>query len=296
MPNQLWINQRNGTFVDDALLAGVAFNMDGQPEGSMGLAIGDPDGDGDPDIFITNITAETHAFYENLGRGRFEDRRVTTGLAAATRAYTGFGTDWFDYDNDGLLDLFIANGAVTIIEVLRGDRFPFRQRNLLLHNVGGKRFRDVTREGGLAFEPASVGRGAALGDVDNDGDVDVLVTNNGGPVRLLLNETSAERPSLHVTLEGVADNRQGLGARVGVQRDDGTIVWRLARTDGSYLSASDSRVHFGLASGRRVRAIVVEWPRSGREVWTGIDPNRPLTLRQGTGGANDRAPLPPARK
>jgi hypothetical protein len=283
MANHLWMNRGNGTFVDNALLAGVAFNMDGQPEGSMGLTIGDPDGDGDPDIFITNITGETHAFYENLDRGRFEDRRLTTGLATATRAYTGFGTDWFDYDNDGLLDLFIANGAVTIAEVLRGDPFPFRQRNLLLRNVGGKRFRDVTREGGSAFEPAFVGRGAAFGDVDNDGDVDVLVTNNGGPVRLLLNETGAERPSLYVTLEGVADNRQGLGARVGVQRDDGPIVWRLARTDGSYLSASDPRVHVGLDDAREVGAIVVEWPHSGREVWRGIELKRRLTLRQGTG-------------
>jgi hypothetical protein len=274
--------------VDDALLAGVAFNMDGQPEGSMGLAIGDSDGDGDPDIFITNITGETHAFYENLGGGRFEDRRLTTGLASATRAYTGFGTDWFDYDNDGLLDLFVANGAVTIIEVLRGDPYPFRQRNMLLHNVGGRRFRDVTGEGGSAFEPALVGRGAAFADVDNDGDVDVLVTNNGGPVRLLLNETGAAAPSLHVTLKGVADNRQGLGARVGVQRDDGTTIWRLARTDGSYLSASDPRVHFGLADVRGVRAIVVDWPRGGREVWRGIGLNHPLTLRQGTGVADDR--------
>jgi hypothetical protein len=289
MANQLWINKGNGTFVDDALLAGVAFNMDGQPEGSMGLAIGDSDGDGDPDIFITNITGETHAFYENLGGGRFEDRRLTTGLASATRAYTGFGADWFDYDNDGLLDLFVANGAVTIIEVLRGDPYPFRQRNLLLHNVGGRRFRDVTREGGSAFEPAFVGRGAAFGDVDNDGDVDVLVTNNGGPVRLLLNETGAERHSLQVTLEGVADNRQGLGARVGVQRDDGTIIWRLAKTDGSYLSASDARVHFGLADARRGRAIVVEWPRGGREVWRGIELNQSLTLRQGTGSRTPMA-------
>jgi hypothetical protein len=283
MPNQLWLNQGNGTFADEALLAGVAFNMDGQPEGSMGVAVGDSDGDGDSDIFITNITGETHAFYENLGRGRFEDRRLTTGLAAATRAYTGFGTDWFDYDNDGLLDLFVANGAVTIGEVVRGDRFPFRQRNLLLHNVGGKRFQDVTAEGGTAFEPAFVGRGAAFGDVDNDGDLDVLVTNNGGPVRLLLNETGAERPSLQVTLVGVADNRQGLGARVGMQHDDGTTIWRLARTDGSYLSASDPRLHFGLASAGKVRGIVVEWPRSGREVWRGIELDGPLTLRQGTG-------------
>ena len=201
----------------------------------MGLAIGDPDGDGDTDIFITNITGETHAFYENLGRGRFEDRRISTGLAALTRAYTGFGTDWFDYDNDGMLDLFIANGAVTISEVLRGDPFPFRQRNLLLRNAGGGRFHDVSRDGGSAFAPAFVGRGAAFGDADNDGDVDVLVTNNGGPVRLLLNETGARRHWLHVRLQGVEDNRQGLGGawacnartarQKGQSRTDQRAIW-----------------------------------------------------------------------
>jgi hypothetical protein len=119
--------------------------------------------------------------------------------------------------------------------------------------------------------------------VDNDGDVDVLVTNNAGPVRLLLNETGALRHWLQVSLQGVADNRQGLGARVGVQREDGTTVWRHARTDGSYLSASDPQVHFGLGSTHEVRAIVVEWPRSGREVWRDLELNRRVTLRQGTG-------------
>ena len=287
MANQLWLNRGSGVFEDDALLAGVAFNADGQPEGSMGLAIGDPDGDGDPDIFITNIAGETHAFYENLGGARFEDRRLATGLASATHAYTGFGTDWFDYDNDGRQDLFVANGGVTIIEVLRGDPFPFRQRNLLFQSIGGGRFRDVTRDAGAAFDAAHVGRGAAFGDVDNDGDVDVLVTNNAGPARLLLNENAVSRPWLQVRLEAVIDNRQGLGARVGVRRKDGTILWRRARTDGSYLSASDPRVHFGLGAAPDVQAILVEWPRGGREVWNGITLNRIISIRQGTGARPD---------
>jgi hypothetical protein len=167
--------------------------------------------------------------------------------------------------------------------VLRGDPFPFRQRNLLLHNIGGGRFRDATREAGVAFDAAHVGRGAAFGDVDNDGDVDVLVTNNGGPARLLLNDTGASRPWLQVRLEGVIDNRQGLGARVGLRRNDGTILWRSARTDGSYLSASDPRVHFGLGAAPDVAAILVEWPRGGREVWHGITVNRCVSVRQGTG-------------
>ena len=283
MANQLWLNRGDGTFVDGALVAGVAVNADGLPEGSMGIAAGDPDNDGDLDLFVTNITRETHAFYRNLGRGHFEDGRLRAGLGGPTAPYTGFGTDWFDYDNDGWLDLFVANGAVTIIEALRGDPSPFRQRNLLFRNVGEGRFRDVTGQAGPVFASLAVGRGAAFGDIDNDGDVDVLVTNNGGPVRLLLTEADPTHHWLEVRLRGVADNRQGLGARVGLQRANGTTIWRRARTDGSYLSASDPRVHFGLGSDSAIKAVVVEWPRGLREVWTGIAANRIVTLEQGTG-------------
>ena len=188
MANQLWLNRGDGTFEDGALLAGAAFNAGGQAEGSMGVAVGDADNDGDLDMFVTNLTGESHAFYENLGRGAFEDRRLAARLVGLTLPYTGFGTDWFDYDNDGLLDLFVANGAVAIIEALRGAPFPFRQRNQLLKNTGDGRFRDATAEAGPALQPPEVSRGAAFGDVDNDGDIDVLVTVNGGCPRLLLNE------------------------------------------------------------------------------------------------------------
>ena len=282
MANQLWLNNGDGTFEDGALLAGVAFNADGGPEGSMGIAAGDPDDDGDVDLFVTNITRETHAFYRNLGGGRFQDARVAAGLAAATAPYTGFGTDWFDQDNDGRLDLFIANGAVTILEALRGRPHPFRQKNQLFYNAGGGRFRDVTAEAGPALQIEHVSRGAAFGDVDNDGDVDVLVTNNGGPAQLLVNETGSRQHWLQVRLEGVDDNHQGLGARVGIVRDDGRTIWRRARTDGSYLSASDPRVHFGLGSTAAVREVIVEWLRGPREVWREVQPGRIIRLRQGT--------------
>jgi hypothetical protein len=281
--NQLWLNQGDGTFEDGALVAGVAFNMDGQPEGSMGIAAGDADNDGQLDLFITNITRETHAFYRNLGGGQFEDARLPAGIAAATAADTGFGTEFFDYDHDGLLDLFSANGAVTILEALRGDPLPFRQRNRLLRNTGGGRFVDVSATGGPAFQAAEVSRGAAFGDVDNDGDVDVLVTTNGGPARLLLNEAGRERDWLQVRLQGAVATRDGLGARVGVWREDGTVLWRRAHTDGSYLSASDPRVHFGLGSNARIRKVVVEWRRGPRERWSNLRPNEIVTLKQGTG-------------
>ncbi len=294
MPNQLWLNKGDGTFDDGALMAGVAFNMEGQAEGSMGLAVGDPDSDGDLDIFVTNITGERHAFYENLGRGQFEDRRLTTGLGRATQPYTGFGTDWFDYDNDGRLDLFVANGAVTMLEALRGDAFPFRQKNQLLRNLGNGRFRDTTAAGGPGLALEDVSRGAAFGDVDNDGDVDVLVTNNAGPPRLLLNGLPSDAHWLQVRLRGVADNRLGLGARVGLLMKDAPTSWRRAHTDGSYLSASDPRVHFALANAD-VADVVVEWPRGLRETWTGLRMNQIVTLKQGDGKTDrslsiDRAP------
>jgi hypothetical protein len=281
-PNQLWINKGDGTFEDGALLAGVALNMDGVAEGSMGLAVGDPDNDGDLDIFVTNITGESHAFYENDGRGQFQDRRLTSGIGASTLRSTGFGTDWFDYDSDGWVDLFIANGGVTIIEALRGDPFPFRQPNQLLRNIDGRHFRDVSLEAGAALRLSEVSRGAAFGDLDNDGDVDVLVTNNGGPLRLLLNETALQNHWLAVRLEGVTDNRQGLGARVGVVTGDIT-VWRRAHTDGSYLCANDPRVHFGLGKADAAVRLIVEWPRGMREAWSNVLPDRSVTLKQGTG-------------
>ena len=281
--NQLWLNRGDGTFQDGALIAGVAFNGEGKPEGSMGLAVGDPDHDADLDLFVTNITRESHALYRNLGEGYFEDARVAAGLRTPTMPYTGFGTDWLDYDNDGWLDLFVANGAVTIIEALRGEPAPFRQKNQLLRNVGGGRFRDVTAEAGSAFQLLGVGRGAAFGDVDNDGDIDVMVTNNGGPLRLLRNGAGSRNHWVQFQLEGLGDNRQGLGARVGLRRSTGTTVWRRARTDGSYLSASDPRVHFGLGTADHAEAVVVEWPRGSREVWPVGGVDRIITLKQGTG-------------
>jgi hypothetical protein len=244
------------------VLSGAAFNAAGNPEGSMGIASGDPDADGDEDLFVTNIIGETFAFYENDGAGSFEDARARWGVAQPTAAFTGFGTDWIDYDNDGWLDLFIANGAVNVIEALRGQPNPFRMRNQLFRNSGSRRLVETSTEGGPAFARADVGRGAAFGDVDNDGDTDIVVTNNGGPVGLLLNrhQDAGQRRWLQVRLEQPAGNRFAVGARVGLERKGRPTLWRRVKTDGSYLSASDSRVHFGLGDDSRVDALVVQWP------------------------------------
>jgi enediyne biosynthesis protein E4 len=282
-PNQLWINRHNGTFADEGLLSGSALNAAGNPEGSMGIASGDFDADGDEDLFVTNIATETFVLYRNAGNGNFEDVRVAAGLAAPTAAFTGFGTDWFDYDNDGWLDLFVANGAVNVIEAQRNQPSPFRMKNLLFHNDGKGRFTDTSAAGGPAFAHAEISRGAAFGDIDNDGDTDIVVTTNGGPVRLLLNQSGATNHWLQVSLEQTPGNRMGFGARVGVERQGLPTLWRRVRTDGSYLSASDPRAHFGLGRDARVAGITVQWPDGVSERWTSEGVDRRVTLRRGTG-------------
>ncbi|MGH9372525.1 MAG: CRTAC1 family protein [Vicinamibacterales bacterium] len=282
-PNQLWINKHDGTFVDEGLISGSAVTVAGNPEGSMGIASGDPDGDGDEDLFITNIIGETFAFYRNDGRGSFEDARVKSGLAQPTAAFTGFGTDWIDYDNDGWLDLFITNGAVNTIESQRGQPNPFRMASQLFRNTGKGTFVETSRDAGPAFNELDVGRGAAFGDIDNDGDIDIVVTNNGGPLKLLLNQAAGGRHWLQVRLEQPSGNRFAMGARIGVERKGQPTLWRRVKTDGSYLSASDVRVHFGLDRSATVDAIDVHWPDGQRERWTGVDVDRLVTLRRGNG-------------
>ncbi|MCA1563152.1 MAG: CRTAC1 family protein [Acidobacteria bacterium] len=280
--NQLWINRRNGTFEDRGLLSGSAFNAEGLPEGSMGIAAGDIDNDGDEDLFVTNLPRETHTLYVNRGKGEFEDLTVQARLAIPSLPFTGFGTDWFDYDHDGVLDLFVANGAVGTVEAQRGAPFPFRERNQLYRGAGDGRFDEISPQiAGPAFTVEDVSRGAAFGDVDNDGDVDILVTRNGGEAALLLNQVGSKTPSLDVQLEGTRDNRLGLGARVAVWRAGRPARWRRAHTDGSYLSASSPHVHFGLGDGP-VEGVLVEWPTGTRELWKGLT-GRFVRLRQGSG-------------
>src|SRR5215470_2458804 len=197
-PNQLWINQHDGTFKNTALVAGVALTAEGKAEASMGVDAGDFDDDGDEDIVITEQTGEGHNLYVNDGHGAFEDQSARSGLASASLAFTGFGAAWFDFDNDGWLDVLTVNNAVQAIEALAQahDPFPLHQRKQLFHNLGrplrgdgapGVRFEEVSAKAGKAFELSEVGRGAAFGDIDNDGDTDVIVANNNGPLRLLIN-------------------------------------------------------------------------------------------------------------
>jgi hypothetical protein len=290
MANQLWINQHDGTFVDEGLISGAGVNAAGNPEGSMGVASGDHDADGDEDLFVTNIIGETFVLYLNDGRGSFEDVRARWNLARPTGAFTGFGTDWIDYDNDGWLDLFIANGAVNVIEALRGQPNPFRMRNQLFRNSGTGSFVETSSIGGPAFERPEVGRGAAFGDLDNDGDTDIVVTNNGGPARVLLNQAAGGNHWVQLRLEQPSGNRFAFGAWVGVERAGKPTLWRRVKTDGSYLSASDPRLTVGLGPTPSVGGVVVQWPDGARERWAEVAPDRSSTLRRGTG-----QPQSPAR-
>lgn len=282
--NLLWINKGDGTFEENGLLAGAAYNAEGIARAGMGVTAGDIDNDGDEDLLVTNLTKEGSTFFLNNGGGTFEDASSIFNLNQPSFLSTGFGVGWFDYDNDGFLDLFAVNGAVTLLPALHGMPYPFHQKNQLFHNEGQRRsFREVTAEAGPSLRLSEVSRGAAFGDVDNDGDIDILVTNNNGPVRLLLNENRSRNRWLTVKLEGVKDNRRGVGARVGVFRKNMAPLWRTAHTDGSYLSAGDIRTHFGLGQHALLDSVVVSWPSGRKESWSDVNLDRIVTLRQNTG-------------
>ena len=281
--NRLWLNQGNGTFREFALEAGVAYDANGRTKAGMGVTAEEVDDAGTLAILVTNLTREGATLFRGA-KGVFEDVSSQFGLATPTFGFTGFGTQWLDYDNDGRLDLFIANGAVTIVESQRGARYPYSQRNQLFHGEGhAQAFHETSDIAGDAFRRLEVARGAAIGDIDNDGAVDVLVTNNNGPVRLLHNEAGSGQHWLEVRLEGVKSNRFGIGARVGLVRDGQPTIWRRVHTDASYLSASDVRIHFGLGNNPHVRSLLVEWPGGSAERWDHIDADKLVTLKQGSG-------------
>jgi hypothetical protein len=280
--NLLWINQGNGRFEETGLPSGAAYAADGLARAGMGIAAGDFDNDGLIDLLVTNLSKEGATLFRNDGKGFFYDASLKFGITGPTFNLTGFGTGWLDYDNDGRLDLFIANGAVTIMEGLRGNPYPFRQRKLLLHNEG-RTFRDVTAQAGGGLQDAEVSRGAAFGDINNDGAIDIVVTNNDGPARLFLNETAGRGHWTSFRLQGQGANRDAIGARIEVRRRGGPSRWGRVHTDGSYLSAGDLRVHFGLGDRREIEAVVVYWPNGSIELWDNIRADRQITLRQGTG-------------
>jgi hypothetical protein len=286
-PNELWINQRDGTFRNMALLSGTAFSADGHAKAGMGVDAGDVDNDGDEDLFVTNFVNEGHSLFVNDGSGLFDDQSARSGLRVPTLASTGFGTAWLDFDNDGWLDILTVNGSVTTIEALvqANDPFPLHERYQLFRNLGDRRFEEVTDRAGAAFRLSEVGRGAAFGDIDNDGDVDVVVGNNSGRVRLLINNVGNRANWLGLRLVSAAAPRDMLGARVAIERGDGLMLWRRARADGSYASANDPRVLAGLGQTTKPPRVRVLWPGGRVEEWADVPINRYTTLKEGSGSA-----------
>jgi enediyne biosynthesis protein E4 len=282
--NQLWTNQKNGTFINDALLAGAAVNRNGQAEAGMGVDAGDFDGNGTEDIFITHLMDETNTLYVNLGRALFEDRTREAGLGVPGRRFTGFGTLFFDYDNDGWLDLLVANGAVQLLPdlVRKRDPFPLGQPNQLFHNTGKGSFEEVIDQAGPDLQLLEVSRGAAFGDVDNDGDTDVLITNNNGPARLLLNQVGNRNHWLGMRFVGKTSGRDMLGTQVEVVVSKNKVLRRRVRTDGSYLSGNDPRVLVGLGTAAHLEAVRVRWPDGTVEEWKDPVLDKYTTLTEGS--------------
>ena len=301
-PNQLWINQHDGTFRNVGMLSGTALSTHGKAKAGMGVDAGDIDNDGDEDLFVANLTGEGDDLYVNNGTALFEEQSGRSGIGPASRPFTGFGAAWFDADNDGWLDVLVANGAVQTIETLRrsNDPFPLHQRKLLLRNLANGRFEDIGARAGAVFQLSEVGRGAAFGDIDNDGDTDVVVSNNNGRARLLINDIGNKNHWIGLRLvrsvglqadqgppKGGHDVRDGvrdvLGARVQVILDDGRSLWRRARADASYASANDPRVVVGLGNATHVARVHVVWPDGKNEEWNDVPVDRYSTLQQGTG-------------
>ena len=284
-PNHLWINQQNGTFSNEALLAGCAFNKDGKAESSMGVDAADFDNDGDEDLFMTHLLNESNTLYRNDGTGWFEDQSAGTRLAPPSVPYTGFGTAFLDYDNDGWLDVLALNGHVSTLEALakNNDPYPLHQPNQLFRNLEGRHFEDVTSGAGPVFELSEVSRGGVFGDVDNDGDTDVLVVNNNGRARLLINRMGQRRHWLGLRMMDRRLKRDLLGTRVGVFLSGGRTLWRRVRTDGSYASSNDPRLLFGLGGETRVLKVRARWPDGNVEEWSGPPVDQYTVLYRGSG-------------
>jgi hypothetical protein len=291
-PNRLWINQRDGTFKEEALVRGIAYNALGQAEANMGIALGDVDGDGLFDVFITHLTDETNRLWRQGPQGLFQDRTAAAGLANPRWRATGFGTVLADFDHDGALDLAVVNGRVKRMELFGIDREavqalgPFwgayAERNQLFANDGTGRFRDLSEQNPAFCARARVSRGLACGDVDNDGSLDLLVTAIAGPARLYRNVAPKRGHWLLVRAIDPALQRDAYGAEIRVSA--GARHWlRWINPGYSYLCSNDPRAHFGLGQVEHVDAIQIIWPDGTEETFSGRSVDQLVVLRKGEG-------------
>src|ERR1043166_2452968 len=275
-PNFLYHNNGDGTFKEIGFGSGTAVNENGSEQGSMGVTLGDYDHDQKLDLFITNFDDDYNTLYHNDGKGSYTDVSYAAKIAAVSLPYVAWGTKFFDYDNDGWVDLLVVNGHVY-------PQLPtYRQRNFVHHNNHDGTFTEVGAQLGSSFAEKRTGRGAAFGDIDNDGDVDVVINNLDGPPQVLRNDGGNVNNSILIKTIGVKSNRDGIGARVKVVAGDLTQIDEVHSGD-SYLSQSDLRLQFGVGKATKIDSIEVRWPSGAVDKITGVGVNRILTVKEGQG-------------
>jgi enediyne biosynthesis protein E4 len=273
--NFLFRNLGKGRFEDVSIGSGTGFGLDGNPQGGMGVDVGDLDGDGLPDLVVANFEKETNEYYRNLGSGVFEDLSIPSGLGPPTVNHVKFGLNFLDADNDGNLDVFVASGH--IFERTRRQGITLEQPLQLFWNDGRGRFEE--RACGPAFDSPVVGRGSAVADYDNDGDPDIAVSTSGGPLLLLRND-GTHGHWLGVELVGKKSNRQGIGARLVAETPSGRKLTRFVQAGSSYLSSSDPRVLFGLAAETSIKTLAIYWPSGIAQVVEGLPAGRYVRIEE----------------
>ena len=284
--NRLWVNSGSGTFYDEAIMRGLAFNTHGKAEASMGVTVGDADHDGDLDLFMTHFTRETNTLYTASSYGIFTDATDSSGFAGVDLPFTGFGCGFFDFDHDTDLDIALVNGRVMRGPILPGARIgtfwnPYAEPNLLFENNGHGQFSDVGARGGTFTSQVEISRGLAFGDIDRDGDLDFVVGNIWGAPRVFRNDAPA--PGSHwLAIRAMTGKRDAIGAQVTVVTAEEKFVGLILPAY-SYLSSSDFKAHFGLGKIESIVAVEIVWPNGNRERFTGSGVDRILTVHQGEG-------------
>jgi len=288
-PNYLYHNKHDGTFEDVGLLSGAALSADGREQGSMGVDLGDIDHNGNLDIFVTNFAEEPNTLYWNQGMQGFTDISWASRLAQPSYSLVGWGTAFFDMDNDGWADILVANGHVyPQMDLVKGGA-PYRQPLLLFRNNRDRTFEDVTALSGLDKLPPSSRRGAAFGDINNDGNVDVLILNVGEPPTLLINRTQTAGHAVLFKLVGSKSNKAAIGARVTVTAGD-LVQFEEVRGGSSYLSQNDLRLHFGLGQQTNMSAVEISWPSGKKEHYRNLLAGFIYTIVE-NGGVQQKMPF-----